>query len=499
MSDPIALSLTQKATSGVAWSMAFQIGRQLLSFASVLVLARKVPPSAYGLIGMATAVTNFIEIFRDLGTGAAIIREKEVSNRLLSSVFWLNLTLGFLLFLGVVLLAFPAALFFHQPRLVPVMQALAAVFLFSSISVVPNGLLVREMTFRPIAIAQLTGAAIGTTVAIVAALLGAGVWSLVLSALVSGFVTAVSLWWACPWRPQLVVDWGEMRSIASYSLHLSGFNFVNYFSRNADNLVVGRFLGAVALGYYQMAYTLMTYPLSNLSSVIASVVFPALSTLQKDDARFRSAFKRVCTLVGLVTIPAMLGLAVVAGPLVAVALGARWGPVASLLVVFAPLGMLQSIFTIVGTIYNAKGRADLLLRWGLFSGSVYVVSFFLGLPWGILGVAISYTIAWVVLMVPGFTIPFRLIGLSWSEFLSPLWPVLVAGISMMLVTFVWLHSLPAMGVTNLMLQLVTTVAIGCVVYGGVLLWWKPPAVGELATVLEDNGYLRLARRLSKNS
>src|SRR5262249_27813876 len=156
--------------------------------------------------------------------------------------------------------------------------------------------------------------------------------------------------------------------------------------------------------YYQMAYTLMMYPLMNISSVVAQVLFPAFAQVQHDLERFRSAFIRSCMLVSVITFPIMLGLMVTADPFVRVILGSRWAPVIPLLVVFAPLGMLQSIFTMGGLIYNARGRTDWLLRWGILSSTVYVLSFFIGLRWGILGVAVSYTIAWMLLMYPGFEI-----------------------------------------------------------------------------------------------
>ena len=489
-------SLTGNAVSGVAWLMVYQVGRQLLSFVSVAVLARKVPPSAYGLIAMASVLTAFFDNFRDMGTIYSIIREREVSDRLLSSVFWLNLGLGLVLSLAIVLLAFPISAFFHQPALRPVTQVLAITFFLYSLGVLPTGLLTRAMTFRPLAISQLTGAVIGTAAAIIAAVAGAGVWSLVLGTLVSTFTTTIGLWIACSWRPRFLMDWGEIRSIASYSMNLSGANLLVYFSRNADNLIVGRFLGDIALGYYQMAYTLMLYPIVNISSVIAGAVFPAFASLQDDDVRFRAAFTRTCMLIGLITVPVMLGLMAVAGPVVEVVLGAKWRPVANLLLVFAPLGMFQSINTMMALACQAKGRSDLLFRWSLFSTVIYVASFFIGLPWGIQGIANSYAAAWFLLMVPGFTISFRVVGLAWREFLTAMWPELAAGLAMVAVVLIWRFALDRAGVSSSVVHLCSAVAVGCVSYIGLLMLWKPPVVAEAGAILEDKGYPRLARLLS---
>ncbi len=489
--------LGRKAASGTAWSMGFQISRQLLSVVSVSVLARRVPPAAYGLLSMATIITNFVEIFRDLGTWTVLVREREVSGRLLASLFWLNLALGSLLSLSIALLSVPAAIFFHQPKLAPVMQALSLTFLITSAGVIPSALLYRRMAFRLFAIAQLAGAALGTTVAISAALMNAGVWSLVFGTLTSSLVTTCALWFANPWRPSFVIDWSELRRIVSYSLNLSAFNFVNFFSRNADNLIVGRFLGDTPLGYYQMAYTLMTYPLINFCQVIAGVVFAGFSSLQDDDARFRSAFLRVTMLVGFFSIPAMFGLMVVAVPFIRVVLGQKWGPVASLLMVFAPLGALQAVFSQVGAIYMVKGRTDWQFRWSLVTGSLCVASFLIGIRWGIQGVAIAYSIAWLITMVPGFAIPFRLIHLTGREFVTAVWPEFAGGLAMALVACGWRLMLNYFGIQSSAVHLFSTVVVGSVCYLGLMLWWSPPVIEELGVVLMNSPLSRFAPLLSR--
>jgi PST family polysaccharide transporter len=458
-----------------------------MSLVSISVLARHIAPSAYGLIAMATVLTNFLDAVRDLGTTNALVREPNLSDRLLSTMFWFNCLLGLLLTLCVVGLSFPAALFFHEPALAKILQALSVTFVITATSVVPNALLTRRMAFREIAITQFAGVVTGTSVAIGIALYGGGVWSLVFASLASTTVTTSTYWILGRRRYQWVLDWKESRSIRSFSLGISGFNVVNYFSRNADNLIVGRFLGKDPLGFYNMAYTLMTYPLSNFSAVICQVLFPALSKVQDDNQRFRSAYCRMCALIGLATFPAMLGLTVVADPLVRVVLGDRWLPVAGLVRVFGPLGAAQSVFTTVGLIYQAKGRADWLLRWGLVSASLYVISFFLGLPWGIQGVAVSYTIVWAILMIPGYLIPFRLIELPAREFALRLWPGLKASLIMAIVAAAWLMGLERMGVHNATMQLFSTGAIGVLSYLALLWAWQPPALGELRVLLSRSG------------
>ena len=276
--------------------------------------------------------------------------------------------------------------------------------------------------------------------------------------------------------------------ILSFGLHLTGSHVLNYFSRNADNVLVGRFLGSTPLGYYQMGYTLMAYPLQNFGLTVYQVVYPALANFSDDHARLRAAYLRTCRLIALVTIPAMLGLAVTAQPFVRLFLGPKWLPVATLLLVFAPLGALQTLADPVSLIYSTQGRTDILLRWQIFASISYVVSFIIGLRWGIIGVASSYAIVWTALMFPSLAIPFRMVGLSLKTFFGTLWPMIWYGLVMVAVAGTWLYASRRLGIHNAAFQLATTAALGAAVYTALVLWRKPPVLSELAAVLEGSSH-----------
>jgi len=182
-----------------------------------------------------------------------------------------------------------------------------------------------------------------------------------------------------------------------------------------DYLLIGRFLGATSLGIYTLAYRIMLYPLQTVTTVIGRVMFPVYSRLQDDDARFRSAYLRSVGLIALVTFPMMIGLWAVAGPFVQATFGAKWAPAILLIKILAPVGMAQSIGATVGAIYQAKGRTDIMFRWGIASGIVTFIAFVLGLHWGIVGVATAYAMAAILLTTPNFAIPFRLVGLHLKD------------------------------------------------------------------------------------
>jgi PST family polysaccharide transporter len=299
-------------------------------------------------------------------------------------------------------------------------------------------------------------------VGIVLALLGKGVWALVFQSLANAVTATMALWWVSRWRPSFRLNFSEVRRISGYSANLTGFNLFNYFARNADYLLIGRFLGPFALGLYTLAYKLMLYPLQSITNVISRVVFPAFSEAQDDNARLRRGYLRTVSIIGMATFPMMVGLWVVASPFVTSLFGSKWQPVVPLIRIFAPLGMFQSVIATVGAIYQAKGRTDLLFRWGVASGIIYVAGFAFGLRWGIIGVAFTYMVLNLSLVIPSLLIPFALIDLRLKEVCRALRGPLVGSIFMGL-TVLGIHNvLPPMS-PIVTLQLL--VVLGVAAYG----------------------------------
>lgn len=477
-------SLTQRTASGMAWLTGVQLARQALSVISVSVLARRIPAATYGLVGMAVLVTTLLETIRDVGTGTALIRERELSDDMASTAFWLNCGTGIVVTLLVIALAWPAAFFFRQPQVATILRFLSLSFFFGALGVVPTAVLSRAMDFRRLAAAQSAGAVCGTSSAIIIALAGGKVSALVAASLVMSFTTTVVTWFLSPLRVKAVFDFHFARRILSFGLHLTGSHVMNYFSRNADNVLVARYLGSTPLGYYQMGYVLMQFPLYNFTNMLAQVTYPALSKFAGDHARFRAAYLRTSSLIALITFPAMVGLGVTAQPFVRVFLGPKWAPVAELLMVFGPLGALQSVAGTLNLVYTTQGRTDLLFRWQIFASICYVGSFIIGLRWGIMGVAVCYTIMWLLLVVPMYVIPFRLVGITLRDFFRALWPTTWSTVVMAAVASAWLQVLRMLGVRNPALQLVSAAAIGAAVYIGLVLWQEPPVVAEVLTAIQ---------------
>ncbi len=491
-------SLTQRAVVGTAWSGLSTVGKQILSIASVATVARLLGPRAYGVMGMATILIVFILNFRDLGTGSAIIQRPVLTRALISSLFWVNCCFGLFLAAFVCAVSPLVAHFFKTPELVPILCVLSVSFWLTSCGITHNSLLYREMRFRTLAAVDLSAAAAAYIVALVSAFRGFGVWSLVFANIANSIVSVTGYWFGAKWRPAWEFAVDEVRSVARYSLNLSGFGIVNYFSRNADNITVGKVLGQSALGDYGMAYNLMLTPIQNISSVIAQATFPAFARIQEDNERFRLAYTRSSMLIGLISFPVLAGMGVVADPMIRTILGTKWLGAIRVFQILAPVGLAQSIYTTVGQIYMAKSRTDLLFRWGVVQTCILVASFLIGIRWGVLGVAAAYCITFLcITMPPAMMIGFRLIGLKISDFVRALMPQLGITSGMALLCWLWLRFLAALGVSTPWVLLFSTVILGATFYVMAFLILWPDVMDHLETALTSSGKLSIEEAFRK--
>jgi O-antigen/teichoic acid export membrane protein len=437
------MTLSVKAVSGIKWSSISQFGRQVMQWITTIILARLLSPSDFGLMAMVMVVIGFVSLFKDLGTSAAIIQQKSLSEELLSSIFLVNVAFGVLAMAVLFVLSPLAAGFYHEQKVTPLLKVLSLTFFISGLSILQQAILERDLAFNKLAKLEIIATLLGSMVGIGLAILGYGVWSLIYQSLTVVTMTTILLWTSSVWRPKMIFHWTEVKSVSSYSLNLTGFNIFNYFARNTDYLLIGRFLGAQNLGYYTLAYNIMLYPLQNISTVIGRVMFPVFSQIQNDDAIFRSAYLKVASAIALITFPMMIGLWALAEPFVLTVFGLQWQPVILLLMILAPVGLSQSIGTTVGAIYQAKGRTDWMFRWGIAAGILVMIAFVIGLQWGIVGVATAYAFACFILIYPSFAIPFRLINLRVRDFGIVLWRPFLSSSLMLVVLFGFKAALPA--------------------------------------------------------
>lgn len=286
-------------------------------------MARLLSPTDFGLLAMASVFTGIVYFVLDLGLKSSLIQRQTLEEKLISSVFWINVFVGLVMTVVGVVFSWSIAGFYNNPLLQPVVVALSCNFLIFSLGITQEALLNRQMDFRSLELRTLLGQFIGTVCSIVMAFWGFGVWSLVARISITTIVGTTLMWFVTNWRPKWWFRWADVRELIGFGSDVLTSNLLAYFGRNADNFLIGKFISATALGYYTMAYNLMMFPVLRFAQVLSSVLFPALSRLQDDVEKIKSSWFRATRLIGAVTTPLMLGLIALAPQFVGVVYGEK--------------------------------------------------------------------------------------------------------------------------------------------------------------------------------
>lgn len=481
-------SLRQQTISGIGWSTVGSVGKQGSQFILSVILARLLTPEDFGLLGMVIVFTGTSTIFNDLGFGIALIQKKSIGEQHLSSVFWLNLGMGLLLTAVGLLLAPLIASFYSEPRLLPLIRIASSSFFIGALGIVQKNIFSRNMQFRVLAIIDLLAVLFSGSIAIGMALSGFGVWSLIGQLLCTTGLRTFLLWIYSHWHPRFIMRWQAIIELWSFSSNLLGSQLLNYGIRNIDYLLIGRFVGSVGLGIYTRAYTMMLLPTNQITAAVGRVMFPALSQIQDDLPKVKHIYLYANRIIALLTMPLMFGLLVVAKPFVLTLLGSKWEAVIPVLQILCLIGIRQPLSSTVGWIYQSQGRTDLMFRWSILAFVVTTVFFFVGVRWGVIGVATAYMIGNYLIWYPAIEIPGRLIDMSFKEFIMNVAGIFGCALGMALV--VWLLGTRFPSEWPNWFQLLIQVAIGSVVYISLIHIFRVRAYGEAKSLLLEQWHSR---------
>jgi O-antigen/teichoic acid export membrane protein len=395
-------SLKRQVVSGIGWKLITQVVVQGTRTAVGIVLARLLSPHDYGLAAMALLFVSVTAVFTDLSLGVALISRRTITEDDRSTSFWTTVAIGALCTGVGIAIAPLVARLFSTPAVAPLFAAASGVVLLISISATQNALLTREMQFRSLQLREMGGAVIGGIVGVTLAVAGFGAWALVVQVLAAEAVALVLVWRFSPWRPRAVYSTDSLRRLGSFAGKTSGARILGYVNLNADNFLIAKFLGAVPLGVYTVAYNVMFAPLSRLALPIQQVLFPAFARMADDPPRVGAAWLRGNRLVAAVSVPAFVGLIVVAPDFVPAVLGDRWHKAIPVLQLLCIAGLAQSLQSLNHSILQALDRAGALLAFMIFSATLTVAAFVVGLHWGVVGVAAGFAAARTIVL-PVFT------------------------------------------------------------------------------------------------
>lgn len=457
------MNLKQKTFKGIAWSALERILSQGLQFAITVILIRLLSPEDFGLIAMLMVFIGFATIFSDFGLGSALVQKHDISPKHINGVFWINLLLGLLTTTAFFFSAPLLARFYNTPKLEILSRALSFVFLLSTPGIVPRSLLTKKLAFDRLAKLEIGAICVSGIAAIFIALGGWGVWALVIQSLIRESVRSLASIMAVEWHPQLSTSISAVRELLKYSTNLSGFQVINYWARNSDNLLIGKYLSVTSLGIYTRAYSVLLLPLNQIVGILTQVMFPALSAIQHDKARVREVYLRAMQVISFVVYPIMMGLLVVAHSFVTILFGARWIEVAPLIQIFCLVSITQVLCNPVGWIYMSQGRTDWMFRWGLFGSTSLIGAIAIGVYGGsIQTVALAYLIATTLITYPCIAIPGKLIKMRFIDVARTVAPSFLCASTMALI--VWCLGAILPQTWPVFIQLAMQVVLGVFLY-----------------------------------
>jgi O-antigen/teichoic acid export membrane protein len=392
--------LARRSISGGVAAITAQGAKFAINFLSIIVLARLLSPEDFGLIAMVTPIVGLITLIRDMGLSAATIQKQSINDAQVSTLFWINVALSAVLAALIVASAPLVSRFYDEPRLVWITVAFGATMVTGGLTAQHIALLQRHMLFGQLALIEVSAMLIGFGVAVVAALAGLSYWSLVLMTATNSLAAMILAWRASGWRPGRPARGSGVRSMIAFGGHLTGANLCQYLNRNLDNVLIGKVWGEAALGLYNRAYSLLLMPITQLNGPITNVALPALSRLQGDPERYRTYYRKALGLLVTAGMPLVAFTGVEARPLVHVLLGEHWLATVPIFQALAPAAFIGTFNVATGWLYISLGRTARQLRWAVMQTPVIAASFFIGVPYGPIGVAVAYSVVMVLLRGP---------------------------------------------------------------------------------------------------
>ncbi len=421
--------LRRRATSGARWTGTATAVRVTVQVAQLAILARLLEPSDFGLMSLAGVAVAFGQAFGDFGLSNAIIHYQDATRRELSSLYWVNLLAGAVVY-GVLWVAAPQLVhvFHDAPRLPALVRVVSLVFVLIPVGQQFQVLLERELRFRRLAVIDAAANVVGAVAGIGGALRGLGVYALVASLLVTtaarALLLAASGWRR--WHPDAVLDPRSCGRFLRFGAWQMGERGLNVLGQQLDRIIIGATMSTAQLGYYDLGWKLVIRPYQILTPVFTRVAFPVLSRVQHDLERVRKGFLEMIDVVATAMGAIYGGIAALAAPYVLLQLSGDYGPTIVIVRVLAGVGFLFALGTPMGSVLLALGRPDVGMKLNALRTALFAAAIAVGARFGAVGVAAAILLAMVGVMVPvGFGVRARVMRLGARPYVAAVGPALV--------------------------------------------------------------------------
>jgi PST family polysaccharide transporter len=398
--DHLKVNLGPDTVKGGLTTVVWHIMKFVVAIGATAVMARLLTPGDYGLIGMVAVITLYISMFKDMGLSLATVQKAEITDDQISTLFWINVGLSLAITMFTIAISPAIAWLYREPKLTAISIVTTIGFILGGLSVQHEALLKRQMRFSALGIIGFTAMAMGYGTGIVMAWRGYGYWALVGSQLTLIGTNTLLVWLVCRWLPSMPKPNTGIRTMLTLGRNIAGFAMLNVFARNMDVLVIGRQLGAQPVGLYSKAYQLINLPTDNTNEPLNTVALPALSRLVDDPPRYREAYLRMLEKVALIIMPCVAVMFAASDWVVYLILGSKWQQTASVLKLLALSGLFYPVANSALWLLISQGRGRDMFRWAVLGAPLSILSYVIGLRWGVIGVAASYSLARLFVIDP---------------------------------------------------------------------------------------------------
>lgn len=373
------------------WSTIATVIITVCQVTQLVVLGRLLTPEMFGVMAILMVIVSFCDYFSQMGIGEAVIQEKNIKPYELTTLFWLNNFLGLVMFCLLIIFN-KVADYYYATAVYEFVPFIAVSLLITPLSTIYKALLQKELQIKNIAVAEIFGALVGATGAILLAMKGYELWALIWGYLLKIIVTNILVIISAKslLKLEFVFKFNRVKRYLSFGVHLLFSNLLNFINSRIDQVIIGTVLGTQALGYYSMAFNLVIQPISKINPIVTRIAFPLMAKVSNDTKKLKDTYFKVLNIVATINAPILIGFIAIAPILIPFALGDKWVPIIPIVQILSLYTLIRSIGNPGGSLVMAVGRSDILFYWNLFLTLLIPITIYLTSQfYGLLGVAYS--------------------------------------------------------------------------------------------------------------
>jgi len=479
-------SLKLKTLSGIMWATVERFGTTGIHFVVSILIARVLSPKDYGVVGVIMIFIALSQTFVDSGFGSAIIQSKNISKIDTSSVFYFNIFFSLLLYIILFFTAPEIELFFKMPSLATYIRVAGLVLIINALSLVQNFTLRKEINFKAISKASVSGVFVSGVVGIWMAYAEFGVWALIAQILVKAIVMTLLLWILGNWTPMFAFSFNSIKRLFSYSSKLLASSLLETAMQKLTNFIIGKWYTPVELGFFTQGKLVQQVPVSTITAVVQTVTFPVLTIIQDDKQRLKDNYRRIIKMTIYFVFPVVFFIVAAANPIILILLTEKWAPTIPIIQVLAVGTALYPIHAITLNISKVVGRTDVFFKLEIIKKVIGIAVLLSAIPFGVMAIVAAETILSFIFYWFNGHFNGKLIDYKVSEQLKDIVPIYFSAVIMAIVVYI-----AGLFFKNIYLSIIVQMVVAVVIYGGLSLTLMKEQLVETKEIL--NIYLSKLR------